>query len=112
MGKNKKIKNKNTTTATTQKVTDLMGDMDIGKSDMFDTGNQLNLNSDSDDIPEENPTQKVTNKGNFTKTLAEAKDDQPKVARPTTKPTDKNRKYEKESYTFWKEKDPEKLNSF
>jgi len=37
------------------------------------------------------------------------------VARPTTKPNDRHRKYapvEKESYTFWKEKDQEKLNSF
>jgi len=51
-------------------------------------------------------------KGNYTKTLAEVNDKKPKVARPTTKPTDRNRKYEKESYTFWKEKDPAKLNSF
>jgi hypothetical protein len=29
----------------------------------------------------------------------------PKIARPTTLPTDKMRKIEKSSYTFWKEKD-------
>jgi len=43
--------------------------------------------------------------------------DGPKVARPTTKPLDKGRRHakqavQKESYTFWKEKDPEKLASF
>lgn len=35
-----------------------------------------------------------------------------KVARPTTKPTDRHRKYEKQSYTFWTEKDKEKLSTF
>jgi hypothetical protein len=35
-----------------------------------------------------------------------------KVARPTTKPTDKTKKLEKQSYTFWTEKDKEKLNTF
>lgn len=35
-----------------------------------------------------------------------------KVARPTTKPTDRGRKYEKQSYTFWTEKDKDKLNTF
>ena len=39
----------------------------------------------------------------------------PKVARPTTKPLDKGRRkeiQEKPSYTFWTEKDKQKLNSF
>lgn len=40
------------------------------------------------------------------------KKDIPKIARPTTLPTDKMRKLEKSSYTFWKEKDETKLNSF
>ena len=35
-----------------------------------------------------------------------------KVARPTTKPTDRTKKLGKQSYTFWTEKDKEKLNSF
>ena len=35
-----------------------------------------------------------------------------KVARPTTKPTDRTKKLAKESYTFWTEKDKEKLNTF
>jgi hypothetical protein len=36
------------------------------------------------------------------------------VARPTTKPTDRTKKLAKQasSYTFWKEKDPEKLASY
>lgn len=34
-----------------------------------------------------------------------------KIARPTTKPTDRHKKLEN-SYTFWKEQDPEKLKSF
>jgi hypothetical protein len=36
----------------------------------------------------------------------------PKVARPTTKPTDRHRNREKESYNFWTEKDKEKLSTF
>lgn len=35
----------------------------------------------------------------------------PKVARPTTKPTDKTKKLQN-SYTFWTEKDKNKLNTF
>ena len=44
----------------------------------------------------------------------EQKDDKVTVARPTTIPTDKTRKLakEKSSYTFWKEKDQDKLGSF
>ena len=42
----------------------------------------------------------------------ESLDEEAKVARPTTKPTDRGRKYEKQSYTFWTEKDKEKLNTF
>ena len=35
-----------------------------------------------------------------------------KIAQPTTKPTDRTKKLEKQSYTFWTEKDKTKLDSF
>jgi len=34
------------------------------------------------------------------------------VARPTTKPTDKTRMKAKESYTYWTEKDKDKLATY
>ena len=58
---------------------------------MFDQ--ELNKDSDSDDVKDENKSSK------------------PVVARPTTKPTDKTRQT-KSSYTFWKENDKAKLDSF
>jgi len=35
-----------------------------------------------------------------------------KVARPTTKPTDRTKKLEKQTYNFWTEKDKTKLDTF
>jgi len=46
--------------------------------------------------------------------IEENKNEGATVARPTTKPTDRTKKLAKQasSYTFWKEKDPEKLASY
>jgi len=63
---------------------------------MFDDNN---LASDSDDVKEE--------KGGPKDDIS----DVPRVARPTTKPTDRTKKTES-SYTFWKETDKAKLQSF
>ena len=66
-----------------------------GEKNIFDDNN---LASDSDDVKEENGT--MNNKS-----------ETPVVARPTTKPTDRTKKTES-SYTFWKETDQAKLETF
>ena len=90
-----------------EKIDELMKNMDLGKPSMLDNANGP-ADSDSDDVLE--------SMDSYTKSLDQINKDkqEPTVARPTTIPTDKSRKLQKEknSYTFWKEQDKEKLASF
>lgn len=79
-------------------------EFDAAQSNMFDV--------DSDDEDQQNNQWPLDKKQDDKDGNEEAKEEV-KVARPTTKPTDRHRKKDvKASYTFWTEKDKEKLNQF